>query len=162
MHNRLHGPIYMHGGPAKQAPIPMRPPPPPEPEPIRLPTPEPEEEPEEEIPVLEPEEINTHLPILICNLGNKIVIPHEATRDVMAGRCPYYLCDENGIDIYKPKHIFAALKLEKKKREKYEDYPCIGAHQRFLEKRGRRRRGQKHFYISDIMFQRGEYVSNVY
>ncbi|XP_017777540.1 PREDICTED: uncharacterized protein LOC108563390 [Nicrophorus vespilloides] len=156
MQPTLHRPVYLKGQKMLEAPIPMRPPvqPPPSPPP-QMPTPSPSTINDED----ESEEPEVHLPMLISNLGNKIVIPHSATRDVLAGRVSYYLVDETGVGLFKPKHMFAALKLDSEKIHHYEDYPCVGAHQWTLEKKAPKRRGlgYRRTYISDFMITRGIY-----
>lgn len=125
---------------APQRPVTPPPPPPPDPEPA-------------------PEAPEPRLPVLVTGPGVNFVIPAEATRDVLTGRVDYYLADDSGVTLFKAKHIFAALKLAKEKQERYEDYSCIGAHQRVLQKRSRPRvgLGYRRRYLSPELIRRGIY-----
>lgn len=48
---------------------------------------------------------------LIVKDGIQAVIPREASRDVLTGKCSYTVLDENGIRHFEPLHVFSALKL---------------------------------------------------
>lgn len=106
-------------------------------------------------------EENQHFPILCCTGGVSIVYPKEATRDVLSGRVAYYLADETGMTLFKPKHLFAALKLDEEHKHRFEDYGCIGAHQRFLPRKPPKREGlgYRRRYLSPELVGRGIYVS---
>ncbi|KAF2900390.1 hypothetical protein ILUMI_05813 [Ignelater luminosus] len=119
----------------REAPIPMSTPPEP-------PSHEPEL-PQQPVHEHSPPQEEEHLPILVCTYGVRMVYPIEARRDVLAGRVAYIYVDDTGATIFRPKHIFSALKLNNQQRRKYEDYPCIGAHQRIFEKRTTRRRRRR-------------------
>nr|CAI5840404.1 unnamed protein product [Callosobruchus analis] len=97
------------------------------------------------------------LPMLIASY--KIVVPAEATRDVLAGRVPYVLVDDEGITIFKPVHVFAALKLKKKTIHRLEDYASVGAHERILDSKPIQRigLGYRRKYISPELVGRGIY-----
>lgn len=100
------------------------------------------------------------IPMLIRGRNVHQVIPIEATRDVLAGRVDFYLVDDkDGVIFFPAKHIFAALKLDKEHREKFEDYSCVGAHQRIFEQRPKRRQGMgyRRKYISPELIHRGVY-----
>lgn len=91
----------------------------------------------------------------------KIVIPPEATRDVLAGRVPYLLVEDGGITEFKPVHVFAALKLRKETVHRLENYSCVGAHERFLKEMPKKRigLGYRRKYISPELIGRGIFVS---
>ncbi|XP_025833392.1 uncharacterized protein LOC108738217 [Agrilus planipennis] len=89
-----------------------------DPEPLVEPPPSPPEEPKE------------RLPMLISGYKFQTVIPPEASRDVLTGKVPYIYFNEDGMQIFKPKHVLNALKLPKKARRKYMDYSCVGGHER--------------------------------
>ncbi|CAH1111316.1 unnamed protein product [Psylliodes chrysocephalus] len=90
----------------------------------------------------------------------KIVVPAEATRDVLSGRVPYLLVEDEGVTVFRPVHMFAALKLKKETMTHLEDYSCLGAHERFLEKRPKKRvgLGYRRKYISPELIGRGIFV----
>ncbi|KAF5280336.1 hypothetical protein FQR65_LT03145 [Abscondita terminalis] len=142
----LFKPVYLKPK-MREAPIimgsPPHPPPPPEPvpEPERIPTPEPEPEPEPEllVPVPNEEEKPEQLPVLAFTQGIHVVYPLEARRDVLAGKVAYIYIDENGSSIFRPKHIFTALKLNDEQKSKFGNYSCIGGHQWKLERDPTRR-----------------------
>lgn len=142
-----------------EAPIRMVKPPSPQREPTPPPPPPPPQQPEE--PEAEPEANKDRLPILVCGIGIKSVFPHEATRDVLSGRVDYYLVDDRGMTLFRRKHIFAALKLGKNRIERYEDYPCIGGHQRVFDRKPKERQGlgYRRRYLSPELVGRGIYVS---
>ncbi|KAF5291345.1 hypothetical protein FQA39_LY03496 [Lamprigera yunnana] len=130
-----------------EAPIIMGSPPQPQPQPPELREPEVPPEPMPELvqevkpePILEPTapepEIENleQLPILAFTRGIHVVYPTEARRDVLAGRVAYIYIDENGSSVFRPKHIFTALKLNKEQQSRYEDYSCIGAHEWTLDR----------------------------
>ncbi|KAK4884563.1 hypothetical protein RN001_000834 [Aquatica leii] len=147
----LFKPVYLKPK-MREAPIIMgsppqlRPEPEPEPEPVpepQIPTPEPmpEIDPEPELPKVEPAlEKQEQLPILAYTQGIHVVYPLEARRDVLAGRVAYIYVDENGSSIFRPKHLFNALKLNKEQKSKFTDYSCIGGHQWKLDREHSRRR----------------------
>ncbi|XP_056634465.1 uncharacterized protein LOC130443724 isoform X2 [Diorhabda sublineata] len=142
----------------QEALIPMgRPAPSPPPEP-RAPSPTQAAVPEYQ--ELEEEEMK-RLPMLISSY--KIVVPAEATKDVLSGRVPYILVEDEGVTIFKPVHMFAALKLKKETIEHLEDYKCIGAHERFLEKRPKKRvgLGYRRKYISPELIGRGIFRNTI-
>ncbi|CAH2003914.1 unnamed protein product [Acanthoscelides obtectus] len=97
------------------------------------------------------------LPILIASY--KIVIPAEATRDVLAGRVSYLLVDNKGMTVFKPVHVFAALKLKKKTIHHLENYASVGAHERILDSKPIERvgLGYRRKYISPELVGRGIY-----
>lgn len=136
-------PLIKMGQPAQNPPTP-----PPTPPPLVEPEPVPQ------LPKEEP-----HLPLLISGPGVDLVVPPEARRDVLAGRVDYYLADASGVTLFRAKHIFAALKLEKEKQHRYEDYICIGAHQRVLQRQGKPRvgLGYRRRFISPDLIKRGIY-----
>ncbi|KAL3286778.1 hypothetical protein HHI36_001273 [Cryptolaemus montrouzieri] len=112
---------------------------------------EPETETEEESP--------PRIPMLISNeFGLKVVIPKEATRDVMSGKVSYYLVDEKGMTLFEPKHMLVALKLDDEHRRRIQDFPCIGAHLRELPHRPRKIKYRRRF-ISPELIGRGIYIS---
>ncbi|KAF7283306.1 hypothetical protein GWI33_000937 [Rhynchophorus ferrugineus] len=101
-------------------------------------------------------------PLLVRGAGVHQVIPREATRDVLSGKVGFYLVDEReGVTYFPPKHLFVALKLDRKHVEKYEDYICLGAHQRIFEPRRRRRSGlgYRRRYLYENLINQGIYVS---
>lgn len=51
-------------------------------------------------------------PILIVKNRFQAVVPREASRDVLRGKCAYTVLDENGIRHFEPLHMFTALKLK--------------------------------------------------
>lgn len=51
-------------------------------------------------------------PILIVKDRFQAVVPREASRDVLRGKCSYTVLDENGIRHFEPLHMFTALKLK--------------------------------------------------
>lgn len=100
-------------------------------------------------------------------IGNRhrIVVPPEATRDVLSGRVPYILVENGGMTLFKPAHLFSALKLGKQKMGLLEDYSCLGAHERVLDKRSPKKRmglGYRRKYISPELIGRGIYVRSAY
>lgn len=48
---------------------------------------------------------------LIVKEGLQCVVPREASRDVLTGKCSYTVLDENGIRNFEPLHVFSALRL---------------------------------------------------
>lgn len=48
---------------------------------------------------------------LIVKEGLQCVVPREASRDVLTGKCAYTVLDENGIRDFEPLHVFSALRL---------------------------------------------------
>lgn len=91
------------------------------------------------------------------------MIPKEATRDVLAGKVPFYLVDDrDGVTLFPAKHIFTALRLDKEHVEKFEDYTCLGGHERVFDKKPKRRQGMgyRRRYISPELLNRGVYVSS--
>lgn len=48
---------------------------------------------------------------LIMKEGLQAVVPREASRDVLTGKCAYTVLDEDGIRHFEPLHVFSALKL---------------------------------------------------
>lgn len=144
----LHRPIYLKGRPAatcpqcaqKEAQIRTKPASPP-----RLP---PQDPPapitnETDNPVVsntaDDDDDEHHLPVLISRRGVTMVYPHEATRDVLTGKIPYYYADETGCTRYEPMHMFHALRMKRKDRDRYGEYPVVGGHQRFLPRSEKRR-----------------------
>lgn len=146
----LYKPVYMPSKKAKTAkqpsarlqepgpsrPAPPSPPPSPKPHhespPPHHPSPpsRPRPDVEEESP--EPER---KIPLLIAGAtGGALVIPAEATRDVLAGKVDYYLVEDTGMTLFKAKHCLSALKLDcKKKHDRLLSFACIGGHQQVLE-----------------------------
>lgn len=53
-----------------------------------------------------------HGPILIVKDRFQAVVPREASRNVLTGKCAYTVLDENGIRYFEPLHMFTALKLK--------------------------------------------------
>ncbi|KAK9871935.1 hypothetical protein WA026_015185 [Henosepilachna vigintioctopunctata] len=103
------------------------------------------------------EEPPPRIPMLVSNeFGFKIVIPKEATRDVISGKVPYYLVDENGMTLFEPKHVLVALKLDDEHRRRIQDFPCIGAHLRELPFRPRKIKYRRR-YISPELIGKGIY-----
>lgn len=154
----LFRPVYLKGQKMQEAPIPMvakQPPKPPEEPPPPIPPPQPEPSRREVTPEDE------HLPMLISNYGFTTVIPKEATRDVLTGKVAYLLVDEKGITKFTPRHNILALELHGDRLEKYEDYPCIGGHERVLEKTGKPAK-YKRRYIDIALIKRGLYRDGVY
>lgn len=156
----LYRPVYLKGG---QAPIMLANPPPPTP-PERFPTPElpPEEPPLAEVPEEQAEEESEHLPMLVSNSrdGFRHVIPPERTKDVLTGKCAYLLVDESGVTRLGPKHVLNALKLDKERRRKYEDFECVGGHRRVLEERPAEEAGKRRYkrrYVSLEYIAKGIY-----
>lgn len=150
---KMHEALIPKGKPKRERkrtpqPPPTPPPPPEEPQPKQ----------EQEV---EEEEEHEHLPMLITTNGNRIVLPKEATRQVLSGRVAYYLVDDTGMTLFKPKHVFAALKLDKEHIHRFEDYSCVGAHERFLPRRPPKREGlgYRRRFISPELIGRGIYVS---
>lgn len=88
-------------------------------------------------------------------------MPPEATRDVLSGRVPYLLVEDEGVTLFKPVHLFAALKLRKETVERLEDYSCLGAHERLIDKRPKKRigLGYRRKYISPELIGKGIFVS---
>ncbi|GJQ80818.1 hypothetical protein Trydic_g9405 [Trypoxylus dichotomus] len=81
-----------------------------------------------------------HIPLLISRRGVNLVYPHEATRAVLTGKVPYYYADDKGCTKYEPMHMFHALRMKRKDRDRYGEYPLVGGHERFLpRKEGYRR-----------------------
>lgn len=107
----------------------------------------------------EPEPPRPRIPMLICGHGASTVVPLEARRDVLAGKVDYYLVDDSGVTLFKAKHVFVALKLDKEKRDKLGEYSCVGAHQRFLPKREVERKGlgYRRKFLSEDMLNKGIY-----
>ena len=103
------------------------------------------------------DEHHHHLPVIIHTRKCKVVYPHEATRDVLTGKVAYYLVEDDGVTKFPPRHVFCALGLPKSLRDKYGEYPCVGAHQRFLDKKQTRRNSYKRRYISPDLVARGLY-----
>ncbi|XP_050292834.1 uncharacterized protein LOC126733543 [Anthonomus grandis grandis] len=102
------------------------------------------------------------IPMLIRGIGVHQVIPKEATRDVLTGKVPFYLVDDkDGVTLFPAKHIFTALKLDQEKIEQLEDYSCLGAHERFLAEKPRRKEGMgyRRKYISPELIYRGIYLT---
>ncbi|XP_065224775.1 uncharacterized protein LOC135848732 isoform X2 [Planococcus citri] len=62
---------------------------------------------------------------LILKKGIQAVIPREAAKDVLTGRVPYTMLDENGIHYFKPLHVFNALKLPKVATNRFHNYTYI-------------------------------------
>ncbi|CAG9762298.1 unnamed protein product [Ceutorhynchus assimilis] len=111
-------------------------------------------------PLTSPAEEVKKIPMLIRGIGVHQVIPKEATRDVLAGRVPFYLVDDrDGITLFPAKHIFAALKLDQEHKVKFEDYSCLGGHERFLKEKPRKREGMgyRRRYIAPELLNRGIY-----
>ncbi|KAM7249258.1 hypothetical protein ACFE04_008338 [Oxalis oulophora] len=59
---------------------------------------------------------------LILKRGVQMVVPREAARDVLTGKVPYTLLDENGIQYFKPLHVFNALNLPKVATNRFSNY----------------------------------------
>lgn len=165
----LYKPVYLSGNKMLEAPIPMAPPPPP-PEPPQPPPPEPvvERTPTPELPPDPPQqrqqqERTPALPMLISNNGFRHVVPVEKTKDVLTGKVAYLLVDETGVTRFEPKHILNALKLDRERLTKYEDYECIGGHRRLLNERpDPKRKRYKRRYVSMEYIAKGIYgVSNL-
>ncbi|KAG5887095.1 hypothetical protein JTB14_000730 [Gonioctena quinquepunctata] len=157
----LYRPVYIKGQKVMhESLIPVGRPPSPPPQPQAPPPPAPPVEEEEVIENEEAEEELKRLPMLISSY--KIVVPPEATRDVLAGRVPYLLVEDQGVTVFRPVHMFAALKLKKETVEKLEDYGCVGAHERFLEKKPKPRvgLGYRRKYISPELIGRGIFGSD--
>lgn len=141
----LYRPVYLKGRNTplcpqcqqNQSPIPKKPSPSPPKSPPQLPEPPPPTGGDEN--PIDDEDSDLHIPVLICRRGVTMVWPHEATRAVLMGKIPYYYADEKGCTRYEPKHIFHALRLCRKDRDKYGEYPLVGGHQRFLPKKEKRR-----------------------
>lgn len=107
----------------------------------------------------EVDEDSPRIPLLVSNLsGLNIVIPKEATRDVMSGKVSYYLVNEKGMTLFEPKHMMIALKLNNTERRRIQDFPCIGAHYRELPYRPRKIKYRRRF-ISPELIGKGIYVS---
>ncbi|KAH1015325.1 hypothetical protein HUJ05_013077 [Dendroctonus ponderosae] len=103
---------------------------------------------------------NKRIPMLIRGVGVHQVIPKEATRDVLTGKVPFYLVDDrDGVTLFPAKHNLVALKLDQEHVEKFEDYSCIGGHERQLKERPKRREGMgyRRRYISPELLNRGIY-----
>ncbi|KAL6963239.1 Protein kinase, unclassified specificity, partial [Sarracenia purpurea var. burkii] len=62
---------------------------------------------------------------LILKKGIQAVIPREAARDVLTGRVPYTMLDENGIHYFKPLHVFNALKLPRVATNRFHNYTYV-------------------------------------
>ncbi|KAL1514016.1 hypothetical protein ABEB36_003345 [Hypothenemus hampei] len=110
-------------------------------------------------PSVHPNE-NKKIPMLIRGIGVHQVIPKEATRDVLTGKVPYYLVDDrDGVTLFPAKHTLAALKLDQEHLEKFEDYTCLGGHERLIKERPRKREGlgYRRRYISPELLNRGIY-----
>lgn len=166
----LYRPVYIKNA---QAPITMvNPPQPPEQPPSdnedeRTPTPElpplPPSQSQQEEETPEVVEIVEQLPMLISNGRFKHVIPREKTKDVLTGKVAYLLIEDTGVTRFEPKHILTALKLDRERLTKYEDYELIGGHRRLLEKRPTTGRRYKRRYISLDLIAKGIYgVSNIF
>lgn len=111
---------------------------------------------------LEKTEEPSKIPMLVSNpSGLSIVIPKEATRDVMSGKVAYYLVNEKGMTLFEPKHMMVALKLDKQERRRIQDFSCIGAHLRKLPIRPRKIKYRRR-YISPELIGNGIYVSTMY
>lgn len=144
---KMKEPLVKMGKPRKQPPNPPSPSPQPPPAATAAPA-APEVLPQEE----------PRLPLLVSGPGVQVVIPADATRDVLAGKVDYYLVDDSGVTLFKAKHLFCALKLDKEARQKY-DYPCVGAHQRVLQNSGKPKSGLRYRrrYISPELLKKGIY-----
>lgn len=59
---------------------------------------------------------------LILKRGVQMVVPREAAKDVLTGKVPYTLLDENGIQYFKPLHVFNALNLPKVAANRFSNY----------------------------------------
>ncbi|XKL63129.1 hypothetical protein PGB90_005493 [Kerria lacca] len=59
---------------------------------------------------------------LILKKGMQAVIPREAARDVLTGKVPYTVLDENGIHYFTPLHVFNALKLPRFATNRFSNY----------------------------------------
>lgn len=160
----LYKPVYLKGRAMAQAQIPMRPPSAPVTPLVDGPD-VPHVPPAAPLPPHtdadagnpEDDDEHRHLPVLIHTRTCKTVHPREATRDVLAGRVAYYLVEDDGVTKFPPRHVFCALGLPKTLRDKYGEYPCVGAHQRFLEKKETRRKSYKRRYISPDLVAKGLY-----
>lgn len=152
-------PIQTEAGPSRPAPPspPPSPPPPPRhssPPPRRASPPSrPRPDPPEESP--EPER---KIPLLISGPGAALVIPAEATRDVLAGRVDYYLVDDSGMTLFKARHCLSALKLDcKTQQERLLGYACVGGHQQVLEKIKKKGLGYRRRYLDPEVAAKGIY-----
>lgn len=93
-------------------------------------------------------EDHQHMPVLVYKNGVHVVYPTEARRDVLAGRVAYVYVDDAGFSVFQPKHMFTALKLNRLQKKKYEDYPCIGAHQRLFRRKPIEKSSFKSYRVS--------------
>jgi hypothetical protein len=59
---------------------------------------------------------------LILKKGVQMVVPREAARDVLTGKVPYTVLDENGIHHFTPLHVFNALKLPRVATNRFSNY----------------------------------------
>ena len=55
-------------------------------------------------------------PLLVSRSGFQAVVPKEAAKDVLASRVPYALVDETGVTHFKPMHVYAAPKMDKREK----------------------------------------------
>lgn len=62
---------------------------------------------------------------LILKKGLQAVVPREAARDVLTGKVPYTVLDENGISYFKPLHVFNALKLPRFATNRFSNYTYV-------------------------------------
>lgn len=95
---------------------------------------------------------------MISGPGAALVVPPEATRDVLAGRVDYYLVDGTGVTLFKAKHCLSALKLDcKMQEERLLGYPCVGGHQQVLEKPKKKGLGYRRRYLDPEVAAKGIY-----
>lgn len=59
---------------------------------------------------------------LILKKGVQMVLPREAARDVLTGKVPYTVLDENGIQYFTPLHVFNALNLPRVATNRFSNY----------------------------------------
>lgn len=59
---------------------------------------------------------------LILKKGVQMVLPREAARDVLTGKVPYTVLDENGIQHFTPLHVFNALNLPRVATNRFSNY----------------------------------------
>lgn len=59
---------------------------------------------------------------LIVKRGYQAVVPRELSHDVLTGKVPYTLLDEDGIRHFEPLHVFSALKLSTPRSHRFTMY----------------------------------------